>query len=98
MGELKARKLCACGLCERCLNRARWDRIYKEKFEDPDYYGRRYRGPQSTLGRALASGRGFGGETPPPILRSETAADVVPIPTKAWKRGPYLRRRWTRPA
>jgi hypothetical protein len=30
---------CRCGMCELCLENARWDRIYRSKFEDPDYYG-----------------------------------------------------------
>jgi len=29
---------CACGACERCLDNARWDRIFNEKFADPTYY------------------------------------------------------------
>ncbi len=29
---------CACGRCPRCLDNARWERIFAEKFADPDYY------------------------------------------------------------
>jgi hypothetical protein len=32
------RRHCKCGTCERCLEDARWDRIFREKFADPDYY------------------------------------------------------------
>ena len=29
---------CYCGECPRCLENARWERIFAEKFADPDYY------------------------------------------------------------
>ena len=29
---------CSCGKCARCVENARWDRIFNEKFADPDYY------------------------------------------------------------
>jgi len=29
---------CKCGVCQWCLEEKRWDKIFKEKFEDPDYY------------------------------------------------------------
>ena len=32
---------CRCGRCPQCLDNARWDRIFAEKFADPDYYARR---------------------------------------------------------
>jgi hypothetical protein len=32
---------CTCGTCKQCLENARWERIFKEKFEDPSYYTRR---------------------------------------------------------
>jgi hypothetical protein len=32
------RRKCTCGRCESCLDNARWDRVFHEKFEDPDYY------------------------------------------------------------
>jgi len=35
------RRSCKCTVCPRCLENARWERIFKEKFEDPDYYLRR---------------------------------------------------------
>ncbi len=31
---------CQCGQCRRCLEVARWERIFAEKFEDPTYYTR----------------------------------------------------------
>ena len=33
--------LCDCGKCPRCLENARWERIYREKFADADYYADR---------------------------------------------------------
>ena len=35
------RMRCTCGQCPQCLDNARWDRIFAEKFADPDYYARR---------------------------------------------------------
>jgi len=32
---------CKCGICQRCQENARWDRIFQEKFADPDYYSPR---------------------------------------------------------
>ena len=29
---------CHCGVCRPCLEDARWDKIFKEKFADPSYY------------------------------------------------------------
>jgi hypothetical protein len=31
-------KRCRCGACPRCLEEARWDRIFNERFADPNYY------------------------------------------------------------
>jgi hypothetical protein len=31
---------CKCGQCSQCLEDARWERIFAEKFEDPNYYSR----------------------------------------------------------
>jgi hypothetical protein len=36
----KARR-CRCGMCSRCMEEARWERIFKERFADPDYYNAR---------------------------------------------------------
>ncbi len=30
---------CTCGGCAQCLDNAKWDRIFNEKFADPTYYG-----------------------------------------------------------
>ena len=30
-----------CGKCRYCVDNARWDRIFAEKFEDPSYYEER---------------------------------------------------------
>jgi hypothetical protein len=32
---------CKCGQCRPCLDNARWERIFNEKFSDPDYYSYR---------------------------------------------------------
>ena len=32
---------CRCGKCSRCVENARWNRIFSEKFEDPGYYDNR---------------------------------------------------------
>jgi hypothetical protein len=31
---------CRCGACPQCQENARWDRIFNERFADPDYYKR----------------------------------------------------------
>jgi hypothetical protein len=51
-GDSHPRKYCAdrkCGKCLRCQDDARWNRIYAEKFEDPEYYSPRCRHPGSSL-------------------------------------------------
>lgn len=35
------RPRCTCGICERCVENARWERIFAEKFADPNYYSSR---------------------------------------------------------
>jgi hypothetical protein len=37
----KTRLRCQCGVCQTCQDSARWERIFQEKFADPDYYERR---------------------------------------------------------
>jgi hypothetical protein len=32
------RNICRCGHCQQCLDNARWERIFAEKFADPTYY------------------------------------------------------------
>jgi hypothetical protein len=34
----KRREYCNCGQCKRCLDNARWTRIFNDKFADPTYY------------------------------------------------------------
>src|ERR1035438_4250176 len=29
---------CSCGVCRGCIENARWERIFREKFADPNYY------------------------------------------------------------
>ena len=41
---------CHCGKCRQCVEEARWDKIYREKFADPDYYGPRPAPQGSSLG------------------------------------------------
>jgi hypothetical protein len=37
----KSRRMtCRCGHCRECLDNARWERIFVEKFADPTYYAR----------------------------------------------------------
>lgn len=33
------RQYCQCGGCKWCLDNARWERVFEEKFADPTYYG-----------------------------------------------------------
>ena len=37
---VRGRSRCKCGQCSQCRDDARWDRIFAEKFEDPEYYSR----------------------------------------------------------
>jgi hypothetical protein len=43
-------KRCHCGICPRCQEEARWDRIFNERFADPDYYKERPARFGSSLG------------------------------------------------
>jgi len=36
--RLNRRPKCQCGSCFTCSDNAKWDRIFSEKFEDPNYY------------------------------------------------------------
>jgi len=38
VSRIRRQQRCKCGSCQRCLDNARWDRIYNEKFADPAYY------------------------------------------------------------
>jgi hypothetical protein len=48
------RQGCACGACQTCLENARWERIFNEKFADHSYY--RNRGPQFSSPLSEAGG------------------------------------------
>ena len=37
-GPRRRRSLCKCGKCGICKDNARWERIFQEKFADPEYY------------------------------------------------------------
>jgi len=50
---------CHCGQCPRCREEARWERIFNERFADPDYYKRRPAPFGSSLGW-LTGGRQAG--------------------------------------
>jgi hypothetical protein len=39
VSRVKQRHFCRCGSCKWCVDNARWDRIFNEKFADPTYYG-----------------------------------------------------------
>ena len=50
--QQRKRPRCHCGQCRQCQEDARWDRIFAEKFADPDYYTRRnlrYSSPLESL-------------------------------------------------
>jgi hypothetical protein len=44
------RRTCACGVCIRCLDDAKWERIFNEKFNDPSYYHTLFVRHNSSLG------------------------------------------------
>src|SRR5579863_1830437 len=39
VSRIRRQQRCQCGSCQRCLDNAKWDRIFNEKFADPGYYG-----------------------------------------------------------
>jgi hypothetical protein len=45
----RRRRNCRCGQCERCLEDARWEKIFNEKFADPYYYAPLQLHQRSTL-------------------------------------------------
>jgi hypothetical protein len=50
VGQLKTTgRRCRCGSCPTCQDGARWERIFQEKFADPDYYTRRLQRHGSSL-------------------------------------------------
>lgn len=36
--RVSRRRGCTCGICRHCIENARWDKIFNEKFADPNYY------------------------------------------------------------
>ena len=50
--RVRQRQYCLCGQCRWCLDNARWERIFNEKFLDPTYYGRLTVRHSSTLAEA----------------------------------------------
>ena len=47
---VKGRRPCHCGSCAPCLENAKWERIFSEKFADADYYKPRSVWGGSSLG------------------------------------------------
>jgi hypothetical protein len=46
------RRQCHCGTCPKCVENARWERIFQERFADPLYYsprGIRHNSPINSL-------------------------------------------------
>jgi len=54
---------CHCGVCGECVENARWERVFQEKFADPDYYRDRQIRHSSSLGYHAPVRRGAGDET-----------------------------------
>lgn len=48
-GARKGTRHCHCGVCSRCIENARWEEIFEQKFADPNYYSRRSPPHQSPL-------------------------------------------------
>jgi len=40
---------CACGKCRACIDNARWESVFQEKFADPYYYSLRHPKQGSSL-------------------------------------------------
>ena len=38
VGRTGRRHRCQCGSCSTCVENARWEKIFNEKFADPNYY------------------------------------------------------------
>jgi len=49
---VRQRQYCQCGQCKWCLDNARWERIFNEKFLDPTYYAGLSVRHSSTLAQA----------------------------------------------
>jgi len=52
ISRIRRQQRCQCGSCQRCLDNAKWDRIFNEKFADPSYYGGLVVRHSSTLAEA----------------------------------------------
>ncbi len=39
--SVQPRRCCLKGDCPTCLDNARWERVFREKFADPFYYSRK---------------------------------------------------------
>jgi hypothetical protein len=52
LSRVQRRQYCQCGNCKWCLDNARWERVFNEKFLDPMYYGRLTVRHNSTLAGA----------------------------------------------
>ena len=48
VSRTKARR-CACGTCRSCIDNARWESVFQEKFTDPYYYSLRHPKQGSSL-------------------------------------------------
>jgi len=46
----KPRRRCRCGQCAICIDNAKWERVFQQKFADPDYYKPRFARQGSSLG------------------------------------------------
>jgi hypothetical protein len=46
----RQKQRCSCGHCSVCCDNERWERIFNEKFADPDYYKERPLQQGSSLG------------------------------------------------
>jgi hypothetical protein len=53
LDRVRRRQFCKCGACKWCVDNARWERIFNEKFSDPTYYGPLHVRRSSSLAAAL---------------------------------------------
>lgn len=56
LGRASTARRCRCGCCQTCIENARWERIFQEKFADPDYYGLRNSAHVSPINDLLVGG------------------------------------------
>jgi hypothetical protein len=62
-GISERRTRCSCGQCAMCLDNARWEAIFNEKFADPDYYKARPMRSASSLNWVRPPGRTTSGRS-----------------------------------